>query len=840
MEETELEANARRVSILKLKSKSPGGPSLDVTSATKRRVSFSSRNRVKPFAADPDENTIWDNTYEEQADKTDSNASSIDALPNYPETSRNQTEFEIWENLDTTMGGPQSSVSKTVYESMEITDCHLAFKATGQDTILNQSVMELKMTSPAPVNHTHDKTMNQTSTMEFTCQPAGKTEADIMQESMDITKGMLDSFKAYFVSKIPDQLKTNTEETICDTVTMELTGILPAVPIPEVTPQRNIILRDTAFNDSATMDFTKSMLVPQTAQPENETSTSKRSSTKGDYSTSKNIVMPLQCLISSDSVTMHITKSIFIPQTAQPENIAPTPEGPPAAGDYIGSEKSVSDSTSTILPAQCLESSENVHKTTNASSNEMDVSVYPSRSITSEAQEIQSANKNISNLSCDKLGTTYTVAQKLSLGKTYVVGCENLPDRENIPCLQYPCQPVTSEKQHLITPVMDKENRKPLVPVDTNLLKPIVHTNCTSNNLEHDKVSFHEQSVIHNKSNLPEVPNANENETQNTTKGQLQHVQQEETQKNDEQLSIGSHVEQDETLNKNEEQILKEPSVKQDENAKELSITTEGDISGLLQNDLSAEMFMPSQQLNEDNPCNLLNVLYSEKMKPPESSHENSAAISTMSFAYDNSELDTDQLIHAEFPQPVKRFEEMRKEMRDILSNFKLPPLHLQADRVGTEISNTDSDSSVTIPNNPTIEEEENDVVVVRKTVLDKVQEAAKRSIFIRAHVDPDTEIVNTFETDFSAAFDKGVLEPIFHYNAEVLDLKLKHDHVSSVIGEKYDILTFLDYVHMSADEVLKFNGLWVTLQIHYSRSHKIRMTKDYRLDYAKEASKFK
>nr|CAH7763752.1 unnamed protein product [Callosobruchus chinensis] len=91
--------------ILKLKSKSPGGPSLDVTLATKRRVSFSSRNRVKPFAADPDENTIWDNTYEEQADQSDSNASSIEALSSYPKRPKKQSEFQIWENLDNTMRG---------------------------------------------------------------------------------------------------------------------------------------------------------------------------------------------------------------------------------------------------------------------------------------------------------------------------------------------------------------------------------------------------------------------------------------------------------------------------------------------------------------------------------------------------------------------------------------------------------------------------------------------------------------------------------------------------------------------------------------------------------------
>ncbi|KAJ8978945.1 hypothetical protein NQ317_003006 [Molorchus minor] len=43
-----------------------------------RRVSFASSNLVKPFVADPEKNTIWDATYEEEVNHTDSTKSSYE------------------------------------------------------------------------------------------------------------------------------------------------------------------------------------------------------------------------------------------------------------------------------------------------------------------------------------------------------------------------------------------------------------------------------------------------------------------------------------------------------------------------------------------------------------------------------------------------------------------------------------------------------------------------------------------------------------------------------------------------------------------------------------------
>ncbi|VEN64214.1 unnamed protein product [Callosobruchus maculatus] len=850
-----------------------------------------------------------------------------------------------------------TGITRTTRQSMEITNCVLASETMKQVTILNQSVMDFTLVSPAPVNPPH-LTASHSSIMELTCQQDDNTQGDIMEKSMDITKGVSD--KGYCDEKYLPESKINTEDTIYDTVTMELTGIIPQIPVlPKITPQRHI-LRDTAFNESATMDF---------------------------------------------------TKSLFIPQTTQPENVPTSLKGPSSEDSCILINKTVSESTSAVLMLQ--RSLESAHKSTNASSNEMDLSVHPSRA--SESQEISCASRNVSDSSRDKFGTTYTLPKKVSLGKTYLVE----PDRENIPYSQG--LPVTNEKQDQIADVIDKENRKPLVSVDTNKSKPILGTSYASKNVEQYKELSHEQSAQQNKieEQLLKGPDVKQDEaysTKSVDRSKLKpkldtsyalkyleydkesfHVQSKVQNKIEEQLVKGPHVKQDEThttelvdpsklkpkldtscalkylehdkesfheqskvqdkieeqllrkpqitqnethtlesvdskilkpvlntsyvsnkvehdkelfheqsmvQNGNEQQILKGPHINQDpppENTEEVSFISEADISaGLVQNDLSAEMFMPSQQLNEDNACSMVNVLYSEKIKPPElSSHENSAAISTTSFMYDNSELDTDQLIHAEFPQPdeisrgdfsihcqqilknisdylpgnrkpinfdrtarnartralVKRFEEMRKEMHDILSNFKIPEIPVPRNRVVTEISKGDSDSSSSVSTDPTIEEVKNDVVVVRKTVLEKVQEAAKRaqdgrwvflgpnknkcdyyfaalfkSIFMRVNIDPDTGIVNDYETDFNDAFVKEDLEPIFHYNAKVLDLKLKHDHVSSVIGAKYDILTFLDYLHMSADEVLKFNEMWVQLLYNFTRSHKIRMTPDYRV----------
>ncbi|KAJ8924639.1 hypothetical protein NQ315_000790 [Exocentrus adspersus] len=80
------EKKTRRSSILKpQKPRNPLAP-LDFSEVNPdstlgkatRRVSFASSNFVKPFAADPEKNTIWDNTYEEEVDRTDSTKSSCE------------------------------------------------------------------------------------------------------------------------------------------------------------------------------------------------------------------------------------------------------------------------------------------------------------------------------------------------------------------------------------------------------------------------------------------------------------------------------------------------------------------------------------------------------------------------------------------------------------------------------------------------------------------------------------------------------------------------------------------------------------------------------------------
>jgi hypothetical protein len=75
---------SRRSSILKRPKSRNSSEETDVTdtftditlSKPIRRVSFASSNFIKPFVADPEKNTIWDTTYEEDVNHTGSTQSS--------------------------------------------------------------------------------------------------------------------------------------------------------------------------------------------------------------------------------------------------------------------------------------------------------------------------------------------------------------------------------------------------------------------------------------------------------------------------------------------------------------------------------------------------------------------------------------------------------------------------------------------------------------------------------------------------------------------------------------------------------------------------------------------
>ncbi|KAG5897285.1 hypothetical protein JTB14_011451 [Gonioctena quinquepunctata] len=113
----DIEKRNRRSSILKGR-KSTNRPldesNTDVFTSGKssRRVSFANINFVKPFASDPERTTIWDNTYEEEVNHSDS-IKSVDALgPGLLNITSIMSQdqknvitgnpFKIWENTSTT------------------------------------------------------------------------------------------------------------------------------------------------------------------------------------------------------------------------------------------------------------------------------------------------------------------------------------------------------------------------------------------------------------------------------------------------------------------------------------------------------------------------------------------------------------------------------------------------------------------------------------------------------------------------------------------------------------------------------------------------------------------
>ncbi|XP_063920112.1 uncharacterized protein LOC135135082 isoform X1 [Zophobas morio] len=86
LEEPEKPISKRRSSILKIAKVRNPFEEIETTetytdfNSTKpvRRVSFASSNFIKPFVADPEKNTIWDTTYEEDVNHTNSTQSSQD------------------------------------------------------------------------------------------------------------------------------------------------------------------------------------------------------------------------------------------------------------------------------------------------------------------------------------------------------------------------------------------------------------------------------------------------------------------------------------------------------------------------------------------------------------------------------------------------------------------------------------------------------------------------------------------------------------------------------------------------------------------------------------------
>ncbi|CAG9768037.1 unnamed protein product [Ceutorhynchus assimilis] len=193
-------------SSLKRQSQNPGG-NLDVTNECQdatlqpppRRVSFAASRNVKPFLDDPDNNTIWDHTYEEAIiSNTDSNnVPSLDSQGKVQETISEMQktifdtdmEFTCVNDQDTI--GNDTAMQKTIFETdMEFTCVNI------QDTICNKTQMQktifetdMEFTCINNVQDTicNDAEMQKTifeTDMEFTCLSTNFTQNEEIKENI--------------------------------------------------------------------------------------------------------------------------------------------------------------------------------------------------------------------------------------------------------------------------------------------------------------------------------------------------------------------------------------------------------------------------------------------------------------------------------------------------------------------------------------------------------------------------------------------------------------------------------------------------------------------------------
>ncbi|CAH1164306.1 unnamed protein product [Phaedon cochleariae] len=132
------EKRKRRSSILKQKlgNQSDYFPD-NVSCKASRRVSFASSNFVKPFAADPEKNTIWDNTYEEEVNHTDSTKSSEETQGSHASRQMNMSSFQIWESKSV-----QYVIPASVDQSDKENFVPIIPATCINDTNLNQTEME--------------------------------------------------------------------------------------------------------------------------------------------------------------------------------------------------------------------------------------------------------------------------------------------------------------------------------------------------------------------------------------------------------------------------------------------------------------------------------------------------------------------------------------------------------------------------------------------------------------------------------------------------------------------------------------------------------------------------
>ncbi|XP_057672427.1 uncharacterized protein LOC130903978 isoform X1 [Diorhabda carinulata] len=204
MSENNMDSKQSRTSILKLKKCVSESNDSTTDYREVRRVSFASSNFIKPFAADPEKNTIWDNTYEEEVlvDSTRSNDHEILDMTlevtafkecdkeNYiPINPFNDSDFK---NKSLFL---EANVTSNSEQDMEFTNVLPNFVVANKMQMENTSrKLEDKKTSEMYSTDNAEKTTNEIEDMQFTCayQISDNVKCvdlidNVVEENMELT-----------------------------------------------------------------------------------------------------------------------------------------------------------------------------------------------------------------------------------------------------------------------------------------------------------------------------------------------------------------------------------------------------------------------------------------------------------------------------------------------------------------------------------------------------------------------------------------------------------------------------------------------------------------------------
>lgn len=69
----------------------------------------------------------------------------------------------------------------------------------------------------------------------------------------------------------------------------------------------------------------------------------------------------------------------------------------------------------------------------------------------------------------------------------------------------------------------------------------------------------------------------------------------------------------------------------------------------------------------------------------------------------------------------------------------------------------------------------------------------------------------------------------IVHYKSECFLYKMKNEVLASALGSNFEILTLLDYVSITLEEISKFNQEYRDVLDEYKKTHKLKMNPDFR-----------